>query len=262
MPAPTRPSPVKVIPDSTRFTNGIVGHYSDLEVDALLAGVVVGNVDLTDYAKVEDLPVVYEQGMEPTGKDGDIWLKPADGLVPLAVDAAPPNKMAMTVADVRNAIDDHVGDTEPVMELQKQVDYLLNNYLLDPTNAVANEFKQVIFSAVRSMLTGGKEPPPDIGWTECPRVAGAGLVEARLTNGTVYLRGVVTITTTAWTHVRNLPANFPKPAAAYATVTTAGETGIAERVCQVSIRSNGQIWINSFTQKITSIDTFPATAPV
>jgi|694.fasta_scaffold11953_15 hypothetical protein len=42
MPSPARPAPIKVYPDSARFTNGIVGVYTDLEVDALIANLPAG----------------------------------------------------------------------------------------------------------------------------------------------------------------------------------------------------------------------------
>lgn len=147
-------------------------------------------------------------------------------------------------------------------DLHNNFTALLNDCVQGVVQIKSDEFRQGIVDAVKMMLNGGKLPPPDIGWTECPKVAGAGLVEARLVNGTIQLRGSVTITVTSWTHVRNLPASFPKPLANYNTMTSGGEAGMAERVCQVSIRSNGQIHINSFNQKITSLDTFPATAPV
>jgi hypothetical protein len=240
MPAPARPAPIKTYPDSARFTNGIVGHYSDAEVDALLANAATGNVDLTGYAKAEDLPIVYEQLAEPVGKDGDLWLKPAAS-VALAPASLTADKSAVTMNDVRDAIGD---------------------YLLDPASAAAIEFKHSLLDAVKLMLNGGKMPPEDLPWTECPKVAGSGLVEARLVNGIIQLRGSITITTSSWTTVRKLPANFPRPSGDYNTLTAGGETGVAERVCQVSIRTGGDIAINSFGSKITALSTFPATAPV
>ena len=230
-------------------------NYFDKDKQEWVAIPLGGGGDLSDYAKAEDLPAVFEQADQPVGKDGDLWLKPSTvaPTAPVIIGSVVPDKSSITMADVQAEIDSHVGDTAAVMELRSRLDYLTNDYLIDPSNAVATEFKQSILDAVKSMLNGGKTPPDDIGWTECPKVAGSGLVEARLVNGIIQLRGTVTITTTAWTTVRKLPANFPKPAADYATLTAGGESGVAERVCQVVIRANGDININSFGSKITSL---------
>jgi len=115
---------------------------------------------------------------------------------------------------------------------------------------------------VKRLLTGGAEPPPDIDWTPCTKIAGSGLVEARLYNGMIQLRGSVTITTTNWTDVVSLPANFPKPKQTYDSVVHGGETGVAERLVIVSIRANGIVSINPLSLKITSTQMYPATAPV
>lgn len=233
MPAPDRDPPIKIIPDSTRFPKGIVGVYTDVEVDALLANVAVGNVDLTGYAKTEDLPIVYEQNTEPTGKDGDLWLKPL-----AASDEAQVLASAMS-KDVLSS------------EIQRIVES-------QPKTLTEEETRTL----VRSMMTGGKEPPPDMPWTACQQVAGAGLVEARVINGMIQLRGTITITTSSWTLVRRLPASFPKPPVECATVVTGGESGVAERVCQVALKTDGGITINSFANKITAINLYPASAPV
>lgn len=246
-------------------------------------------------------PVVTEQETPPvydTLKDGDVWLQPVstkDGNEVATVDdldalrrhfdkwmddlPAPlvPSPMAdksgLTIDDVEQVVRRLLPNTEVLGQITNITQMgdttafdgntaLLNDCVQGVAQIKSDEFRQGIVDAVRMVLNGGKLPPPDIGWTECPKVAGAGSIEARLVNGTIQLRGSVTITVTSWTHVRNLPASFPKPLANYNTMTSGGEAGMAERVCQVSIRSNGQIHINSFNQKITSLDTFPATAPV
>jgi hypothetical protein len=53
MPAPTRPNPITTEPTAIAVPKGIVGVYTDLEVDALLASIQVGGggtVDLSAYA--------------------------------------------------------------------------------------------------------------------------------------------------------------------------------------------------------------------
>jgi hypothetical protein len=54
MPAPTRPAPVRNEPTALAVPKGIVGYYTDVEVDSLLAGLEVGGggpaPDLTAYA--------------------------------------------------------------------------------------------------------------------------------------------------------------------------------------------------------------------
>jgi hypothetical protein len=53
MPAPDRAPPIKIVPDATRFAKGIADYYSAVEVDALLADVAVGDVDLSAYATTD-----------------------------------------------------------------------------------------------------------------------------------------------------------------------------------------------------------------
>jgi len=76
-------------------------------------------------------------------------------------------------------------------------------------------FRKGILDEVRAMLAGGKTVPEDIDWTECPKINGSGLVEARLLNGIIQLRGEVVVTYTStgtFYPVRSLPAGFPNPA--------------------------------------------------
>ena len=202
-----------------------------------------GAADLTDYAKTEDLPIVYEQAGEPVGKDGDLWIKPTTALA-----SGGGGQSAVASSEVG--------------ELKEKVRYLLEDFLVDPSNAVASEFKEMIFDAVKVMLNGGAMPPPNMPWTVCDQVAGSGKVEARVINGIVQLRGQITITTTGWTLVRKLPALFPKPTGEYPTVVTGGESKVAERVCQAVIKPNGEIYINPFGNKITDINLYPASAPL
>jgi hypothetical protein len=220
-------------------------NYFDKDTQQWVAIPLGGAADLTDYAKTEDLPIVYEQAGEPVGKDGDLWLKPT-----VATDGSPANNERLPIT------------SQEVEELKEKVRYLSEDFLLDPSNAVTAEFKQVVFDAVKVMLNGGKMPPPDMPWTACQQVAGAGNVEARVINGMIQLRGNIAITTTGWTLVRKLPALFPKPTGEYPTVVTGGESKVAERVCQAVIKANREIYINPFGNKITDINLYPASAPV
>jgi hypothetical protein len=216
MPAPARPAPIKTYPDSARFTNGIVGVYSDVEVDALLAGVSVGNVDLTGYAKAEDLPIVYEQLAEPVGKDGDLWLGPE-------------------ITSVASPV------TQPVIEGQPQ-----ERSLTEPD----------VKAIVRTMIAGGKEPPVDFDWTPLAFVKGAGLIEAKQTNGVLLLRGELTFTYSSagtYTTVRTLPARLPKPLVNCSAVVTGKENGVAYRFVSVTLTTSGDLNVVASGGKFTHV---------
>ena len=214
MPAPTRPAPVKVVPESTRFAKGIAGVYSDIEVDALLAGVAVGDVDLSDYAKTEDLPIVYEQPAEPVGKDGDLWLGP---------------EVAHVAAPV----------TQPVIEGQ-------------PKTLTEPEVKEI----VRTMIAGGKEPPPDFDWTPLVFKQGTGLIEAKQTNGVLLLRGELVFTYSSagtYTTVRTLPAKLPKPLVNCSAVVTGKETGLSFKFVSVTLTTSGDLNVVASGGKFTHV---------
>jgi hypothetical protein len=216
MPAPTRPAPVKVVPESTRFAKGIAGVYSDVEVDALLAGVSVGDVDLTGYAKTEDLPIVYEQAAEPVGRDGDLWLGP---------------EVAPVAAPV----------TQPVIEGQPQ-----------PKTLTEPEVKEI----VRTMIAGGKEPPPDFDWTPLVFVKGTGLIEAKQTNGVLLLRGELVFTYSSagtYTTVRTLPASLPKPLVNCSAVVTGKESGLSFKFVSVTLTTSGDLNVVASGGKFTHV---------
>jgi len=242
------------------------------------------------------------QPAAPDLKDGDVWLQPIDASGAPVSMAAVQEEILRAIQVMRTEVTNEVTNTTTVTEsvsrevvaeevakqlaklppseslvtaadstedlrasiaaLEKSVNYIQNDFLTDPSNEVATQYKEELVEIVRTILNGGVKPPVDRPWTECPKVAGAGLVEARVVNGILQLRGTITITTSGWVHVRNLPQYFPAPKVEYATVVTGGETGIAERVCQVLIAPNGQIKINPFGQKITFINTYPARAEV
>lgn len=77
MPAPARPAPIKIAPESTRFTNGIVGHYSDAEIDALLAALPAGGSD--SAVTVHDGSIPNPASETPKGLE-DSLAAYADGL--------------------------------------------------------------------------------------------------------------------------------------------------------------------------------------
>lgn len=216
MPAPTRPAPVTVVPESTRFAKGISGVYSDVEIDALLADVAVGDVDLTGYSKTEELPIVYEQDAEPVGKNGDLWLGPA-------------------VAHVAAPV------TQPVIEGQPQT-----KSMTEP------EVREI----VRAMIAGGKTPPPDFDWTPLVFVKGTGLIEAKQTNGVLLLRGELVFTYSSsgtFTTVRTLPASLPKPLVNCSAVVTGKESGLAFKFVSVTLTTSGDLNVVASGGKFTHV---------
>ena len=255
MPAPTRPAPTTIQQNSLSVPKGIVGVYSDAEVDALLAalpggGTAVdltpyatieyvdgeltkvyskaevdqllvdiatgGTIDLGGYAKVEDLPIVYEQDAEPVGKDGDLWLgpelAPVAGPAPLPLVEGQPQAKSLTEPDVK--------------------------------------------AIVRSMIAGGKEPPVDFDWTPMVFVKGTGLIEAKQTNGVLLLRGELTFTYSSagtYTTVRTLPASLPKPLVNCCAVVTGKENGVAFRFVSVTLTTNGELNVVASGGKFTHV---------
>jgi len=216
MPAPTRATPYQNFTAAINPTKGIVGYYSDAETDALLAGVAAGDVDLTGYAKTEDLPLVFEQDAEPAGKDGDLWLGP---------------EVTPAAAPV----------TQPVIEGQPQA-----KSMTEP------EVKAI----VRTMIAGGKEPPADFDWTPMVFVKGAGLIEAKQTNGVLLLRGELVFTYSSpgtFTTVRTLPASLPKPLVNCSAVVTGKENGLAFKFVSVTLTTSGDLNVVASGGKFTHV---------
>ena len=177
--------------------------YTKTEVDEAIANAATGGtVDLNGYAKTEDLPAVYEQDTQPTGKDGDLWLS-----TPVAKAA----EISALIADA---------DTK---DLDAHVTRL-----------------------VRSLMAGGKTVPADLPWTACTKVLGSGLIEARVLNGMIQLRGELVYTMTSvgsFATVQRLPANFPKPPADQIVVVFGMETGVTYRRVFAKFSSDGSIQI-------------------
>lgn len=252
MPAPVRPLPYKIEPNALSVPKGIVDYYSAEEIDTLLAALPGGGgaVDLSDYAtkeevadalanipapdlaglaKAEDLPVVYEQSAEPTGKDGDLWLRPMAASEEAQVAAAAMSKDALSTEIQRVISDQPKTLTEPEVR-----------------------------AIVRSMISGGsKEPPPDKDWSVLPFAQGTGLIEGKLTNGVLRLRGELTFTYTSggtYTTVRNLPQGFPRPEVDCKAVVTGKENGVAFRFVSVTLNTAGNLQICATGGKITHVD--------
>jgi hypothetical protein len=217
MPAPERTPPAQPYPLAINPLRGIVGYYSAEETDALLADIPSGGAgDLSGYAKSEDLPAVYEQAAEPVGKDGDLWLGPE--VVP---DAAPV--------------------TQPSVEVQPQA-----KSMTEP------EVREI----VRTMIAGGKTPPPDFDWTPLVSRQGSGVIEAKQTNGVLLLRGELVFTYSSpgtYTTVRTLPASLPKPLVDCSAVVTGKENKVAFRFVSVTLTKAGELQVCATGGKITHV---------
>ena len=107
-------------------------------------------------------------------------------------------------------------------------------------------FKASVMAEVRSMMAGGKTVPADIDWTPCTKVAGSGLIEARVLNGLIQLRGELALTVTgmgSFVVAQRLPANFPKPPRDQTVVAFGYESGVTYRRVFVRFYANGDIGI-------------------
>jgi len=200
----------------------LTDYYTKPEVDAAIAAIPA--TDLAGYAKTEDLPIVYEQDAEPVAKDGDLWLGPAAETAPTS---------PMPEADIAR-------------EVQKVID-------ARPKTLTEPEVREI----VRSMIAGGKEPPPDFDWTPLVFVQGTGQIDAKLTNGVIVLRGTLVFTYTSggtFTTVRTLPARLPKPTVPVRAVVTGKENGVAFRFVSVTLTTGGDLQICANGGKVTHID--------
>lgn len=108
------------------------------------------------------------------------------------------------------------------------------------------EFRTSVMAEVRAMMAGGKTVPADLEWTPCTKVAGSGLIEARVLNGMIQLRGDLVLTVTSFgsfTLAQRLPANFPKPPQTQVVVAFGKEDGVAFRRVFVEFSTSGGISI-------------------
>lgn len=121
----------------------------------------------------------------------------------------------------------------------------------------------------RTLMTGGKEPPPDRPWGATvlanTSLGAVGLVECRLRNGQITLRGELSYTTSAtgsFTNVRSLPLGFPRPDVEYSGVIIGKENGVTFRAVAYKIQTDGMISICPIGGKITHTTFDGATAYV
>ena len=107
---------------------------------------------------------------------------------------------------------------------------------------------------MRNLLTGGKDVPPNVDWTACKNLRGTGLVEARLINGTVQMRGELKTTLTSvgsHTACVELPAEIPGPGMELNMTGFAYDAGVAYRVAAVRIWPDKRVGISAPTGQIT-----------
>jgi hypothetical protein len=341
MPAPDRQPPTRT--DSTSswaYTKGLVGYYTDLEVDALVANAATGDVDLSAYATTEyvdtaladaiDLipsqPITGHAGTTPQPAAAtpqgleDAFKDYADGLhyfdgsgalvaiqrqqyqTTIVINGSvrsvtkivkseaglptPQNPSTLTQNDggqwMRLASDEldkpfapvgvvdlfnlpagadverpavYESPTAPAGDL-KDGDLWLSPATVNLTtrqlsalslsdDSLAAMRKSVI-DEVRNVMAGGKTVPADIDWTPCTKVAGSGLIEARVLNGMIQLRGELTLTVTAtgtFTVAQRLPANFPKPPRDQTVVAFGYDTGVSYRRVFVRFYADGGVGV-------------------
>ena len=167
--------------------------------------------------------------------------------------------------------------TETARQLQERIDLKDGDLWLAPaTTSVAAKqlatlslsdpacaaFRQSVMDEVRKMISGGKTVPADIDWTPCTKVAGSGLIEARVLNGMIQLRGELTLTVTAtgtFTVAQRLPANFPKPPREQTVVAFGYDTGVSYRRVFVRFYPDGGVGVVG-DGKITGTELTGATA--
>lgn len=110
---------------------------------------------------------------------------------------------------------------------------------------------------IRNIFTGGKEVPPNVDWVACPlNGTGTGLLEARLINGTVQLRGTVTVTVTSagsGVGVRKLNSAIPNPPLEINAAAFAIDTKVAYRFANVRISTDGGISVSAPTGKFDTV---------
>jgi hypothetical protein len=114
------------------------------------------------------------------------------------------------------------------------------------TKADTKDLDAHVAKLVRSLMAGGKTVPPDIDWTACTKVLGSGLIEARVLNGMIQLRGELAYTLTATgslSTVQRLPANFPKPPVEQTVLVFGFENGVAYRRVFLRFQPDGGIAI-------------------
>jgi len=169
MPAPVRPTPVNTFTSSISAPKGIVGVYTDLEVDALISSITVGggSVDLTNYytktqvdALVKDVDATTELALKAdlTSTTQDITLRRVKWKVSPTIDAflsmsATGNRL---VYDVTGSASRQVLLTGDLYS-KTEIDSLLNAKadLFDFQDISANSY--TIFSGSGTTLPNGSQ---------------------------------------------------------------------------------------------------------
>lgn len=223
MPAPERLAPYQTLNQAVVPSRGIVGHYSDVEVDALLAGITGGS---------GGGGTVFEQDAEPaTANTGDLWLYPATKSdLEVGGGASPTTPITITELEtqVLKVIQENPGMTEPQVR-----------------------------AIVRSMMTGTAKVPEDFDWTAMSWVAGVGQIDAKMTNGVIRIRGELNFNYSSagtYTTVRTLPAQLPKPLVSAKSVVTGKEDKVAHRFVSVTLDTNGNLLVCATGGKFTHVE--------
>jgi hypothetical protein len=106
-------------------------------------------------------------------------------------------------------------------------------------------FMQQIREEIRSAMAGGSDVPADMDWAPCTKVLGDGLIEARVRNGMIQLRGELSFSaitaTGSFTTVQKLPPECPKPLKAQTVVCLGKEDRVAYRRAFVKFDPSGAI---------------------
>lgn len=132
---------------------------------------------------------------------------------------------------------------DKITAMSAQTSPIATTSINDPALA---DFKKSVLDEVKKLMAGGKQVPDDCAWTPCTKVLGSGLIEARVLNGMIQLRGELVYTYTAtgsFSTVQRLPDNFPKPPSEQMSVVFGYESGVTYRRVFVRFGPDGSIGI-------------------
>ena len=149
---------------------------------------------------------------------------------------------------------------EKVQELEARITAINPTGAVDINDPSLAAFKQSVLDEVKKMMAGGKTVPADVEWTKILNT-GSTVAEAKVLNGVVYLRGVVTKSIGAGyiANVCQLPPTIPAPLAemvfplamkrtspslrafGYATFQTDGQIGVS---CD---SSSDTVWLDGIS---------------
>jgi hypothetical protein len=149
---------------------------------------------------------------------------------------------------------------DKVQELEARINAINPIGSADINDPSLAAFKQSVLDEVKKMMAGGKTVPADVEWTKILNT-GSTVAEAKVLNGVVYLRGVVTKSIGAGyiANVCQLPPTIPAPLAemvfplamkrtspslrafGYATFQTDGQIGVS---CD---SSSDTVWLDGIS---------------